>query len=180
MDIGFPRARTIDELFAVFGDDAAKARAAYDPENAGKVMELGVKIASDQMMVEPARYVAETVSHLGQPAYEFRFSYVAESMRKQWRGAPHATEIPFVFDTVAARYGKDLTDGDRATAQAANAYWVNFAKTGNPNGNGLPEWPSYSHKTDMIMDFSASGPVAKPDPWKDRLDLVEKLAEKQK
>src|SRR5262249_14328272 len=117
---------------------------------------------------------------LGQPAWEFRFSYVAESMRKQWPGAPHATEIPFVFDTVAARYGKDLTDADRALARAANEYWVNFAKTGNPNGKGLPEWPEYSPATDMIMDFSLAGPVGKADPWKDRLDLIEGLANPKK
>ncbi len=82
-----------------------------------------------------------------------------------------------MFDTVAARYGKDLTDADRATAQAANAYWVNFAKTGNPNASGLPEWPAYSAETDMLMDFALTGPVAKRDPWKTRLDLVERLAE---
>jgi len=53
---------------------------------------------------------------------------------------------------------------------------VNFAKTGNPNGKGLPEWPAYSPKTDMIMDFSLTGPVAKPDPWRERLDLIDRLA----
>jgi len=105
---------------------------------------------------------------------------VAESLRSKEKGAPHATEIPFVFDTVAARYGTDLTDADRAAAQAANAYWANFAKTGNPNGAGLPQWPAYSVKTDMIMDFTATGPVAEPDPWKARLDLVEKLANQKK
>ncbi len=179
-DIGFPRGRTMDELLAPFGDSKEKAKALYDPDGSGKVMEIGVKIAADQMMVEPARFAARLLAATGRPAYEFRFSYVAESMRKQWRGAPHATEIPFVFDTVAARYGKDLTDADRAIAQAANAYWVNFAKTGNTNGKGLVEWPAYSPKTDILMDFSLTGPVAKPDPWKDRLDLVERLAEQQK
>jgi para-nitrobenzyl esterase len=179
-DIGFPQGRTMEALFAPFGADREKAKAAYDPNGSGKPIEVGVAIAADQMMVEPARFVARTVGATGQPAYEYRFSYVAESMRKQWRGAPHATEIPFVFDTVAARYGKDLTDADRATAQAANAYWVNFAKTGNPAGKGLPEWPAYSPKTDILMDFSPSGPVAKPDPWRDRLDLVERLATQKK
>ena len=53
----------------------------------------------------------------GQPAYHFRFSYVAESMRKEWPGAPHATEIPFVFDTVQARYGKDLAPADKKMAE---------------------------------------------------------------
>jgi para-nitrobenzyl esterase len=179
-DIGFARARTIDELFAPFGPDIEKAKATYDPSGSGKVAEVGASFAADQMMVEPARYSARKIASLGEKAYEFRFSYVAESMRKEWHGAPHATEIPFVFDTVQARYGKDLTDADRATAQAANTYWVNFAKTGNPNGAGLPEWPAHSMKTDMLMDFTATGPVAKTDPWKVRLDLVERLAEQKK
>ena len=179
-DIGFPQGKSLDDLFATFGADKDKAKAAYDPTGKGTFFAVGSTIAADQMMVEPARFVARTISATGQPAYEYRFSYVAESMRKKWPGAPHATEIPFVFDTVAARYEKDLTDADRATAQAANAYWVNFAKTGNPSGKDLPEWPAYSPKTDILMDFSLSGPVAKPDPWKDRLDMVERLATQKK
>jgi para-nitrobenzyl esterase len=178
-DIGFPRGRTKDALFAPFGADKERAKAAYDPDGSGKVLDVGVAIAADQMMVEPARYVVRSITAAGKPAYEYRFSYVAESMRGKWNGAPHATEIPFVFDTVAARYGKDLTDADRATARAANTYWVNFAKTGNPNGNGLPEWPAYSPHSDTLMDFTNGGPVAKPDPWKERLDLIERLAEKK-
>jgi para-nitrobenzyl esterase len=180
-DIGFPRGRTIDDLLAPFGEDREKAKAAYDPSGAGKVMEIGQAIAADQMMVEPARFTARSIVLASAPAYLFRFSYVAESMRKQWqRGAPHATEIPFVFDTVAAKYGKDLAAADKATAEAANAYWVNFAKTGNPNGAGLPQWPAYSPKTEMLMDFSLTGPVGKADPWKDRMDLIERLAERTK
>ncbi len=178
-DIGFPRGRSKDELFHQFGENADKARAAYDAGGTGTLMSVGVAIAADQMMVEPSRFVARTIAACGKPAYEYRFSYVAESMRNKWKGAPHATEIPFVFDTVAARYGKDLSGADRATAEAANTYWVNFAKTGNPNGKGLPEWPSYSPQKDVLMDFTNSGPVAKPDPWKDRLDLVEGLTTKK-
>lgn len=180
MDIGFGRAKTKDELFAQFGANSDKAKAAYDPNGSAKLPALIMLVAADQMMIEPARYIAAVVSAAGQPAYEYRFSYVAESMRKQWPGAPHATEIPFVFDTVEARYGKDLTPADKATAQAANAYWVNFAKTGNPNGTGLPDWPGYTPQSDVLMDFTSKGPVAKPDPWKVRLDLTEVLVTKGK
>jgi para-nitrobenzyl esterase len=179
-DIGFPRGNTMDAILQPFGADRDKAKAAYDPTGKGSVMEIGVAISADQFMVEPARFMVRTLAATGQPAYEYRFSYVAESMRKQWKGAPHATEIPFVFDTVAARYEKDLAEADRAIARAANEYWVNFARTGNPNGKGLPQWPAYSPKTDMLMDFSLTGPVAKPDPWKARLDLAERLAEPKK
>ena len=177
-DIGFGRAPSKDALFAQFGADADKARAAYDPEGKAGLAQLNMLVAADQMMIEPARFVARTIAATGQPAFLYRFSYVAESLRKQWPGALHATEIPFVFDTVSARYQKALTDADEATARAANAYWVNFAKTGNPNGKGLPEWPAYSQDTDKLMDFTDAGPVGKADPWRARLDLAEKLASK--
>ena len=114
---------------------AARAREIYDPARTDKLREVGTVVAMDRMMVEPARFVTRTVAAAGQPAYHYRF-YVAESMRTKWAGAPHATEIPFVFDTVEARYGKDLAPADKAMAEAANAYWVSFAKAGRSQRRG--------------------------------------------
>jgi para-nitrobenzyl esterase len=178
MDIGFSFARTMDELTTPFGAGRAKALAAYDPSGSGDVRAVGAKVAMDKMMVEPARLTAQLIAAQGLEAYEYRFSYVASSMRSQWPGAPHATEIPFVFDTVAAKYGKDLTPADEATARAANAYWANFAKTGDPNGPGLPHWPAYG-KGDEIMDFTPDGPKGGADPWKARLDATAEAADAQ-
>jgi para-nitrobenzyl esterase len=92
------------------------------------------------------------------------------------KGALHATEIPFVFETVRAKYGEATTAEDEAIAAAANAYWVAFARTGDPNGDGRPRCPAYSEKDDVILEFATAGPAAKPDPWKARLDLLEKAA----
>jgi hypothetical protein len=94
-------------------------------------------------------------------------------MRGQWAGAPHATDVPFVFDTARAHYSAPLTDADEKVAQQMNTYWANFVKTGDPNGKGLPNWPAYQSARDMLMDFTNDGPVTKPDPWKKRLDLTE-------
>ena len=107
--------------------------------------------------------------------WEFRFSYVAESMRSQWPGAPHASDIPFVFDTVRARYADQLTAADESIARKIQGFWVQFAKTGDPNGAALPDWPKYSAGTDTLMNFTAGGAVAEPDPWKARMDVTEAL-----
>jgi para-nitrobenzyl esterase len=175
-DIGFSAAKTMDDVFGPFGPDREKALAAYDPDKTGDVRAVGYKVAMDQLMVEPARFTAKALTAQRLRAYVYRFSYVAESMRKEWPGAPHATEIPFVFDTVAAKYGKDLTPNDAATAKAMNACWTNFAKTGDPNATGAVPWPAYDPQTDAIMDFTNTGPKAGPDPWKARMDLTEAAA----
>ncbi len=178
MDIGFMRARTLDELFAQFGEDAAAARAAYAPNPATPVAAVAFKAGGDQSMIEPAREIARLLSAY-QPVFEYRFSYVAESLRATTPGAPHATEIPYVFDTVAVRYGKDLTASDEAAAKAMHAYWVGFARTGVPQVAGYPAWPAYHPQSDGIMDFTQDGPLAGPDPWKVRMDLAQRFSERQ-
>jgi para-nitrobenzyl esterase len=176
MDLGFLPARTVDELFAPFGADRGLARATYDARNSDNVQELSARLAADERMVEPARFIVRTSTAFGYPCWEYRFSYVAESMRKQWTGAPHSSEIPFVFNTVQSHYGNRATAADLTVAVTTNAYWVNFARTGNPNGTGLPNWPAYDAATDILVDFTDGGPKAEPDPWKNRLDLVESLS----
>jgi len=164
---------TLEQILAPFGADRDKALAIYDPEHTASVRDIGTKSVADMGMIEPARSGARIMTSKGQPVYLYRFSYVAESMRGQWSGAPHATEIPFVFDTVAERYGKDLTARDSAAAQVTNAYWIAFAKTGIPKVAGQPDWPVYTPQNEAIMDFTLTGSVvAGPDPWKERLDLA--------
>jgi para-nitrobenzyl esterase len=173
LDIGFGFAPNKDALFAPFGVNREKAIAAYDPTGNGDLRAVQYMVAMDRFMVEPARFVATVFASEGEPAYIYRFSYVADSMRSKWPGAPHATEIPFVFDTVKAKYGKDLAPDDEKTAEAMLGYWVAFAKTGDPSTGNSPAWPRFSPATNMVMDFTDKGPVAEADPWKARLDVTE-------
>jgi para-nitrobenzyl esterase len=175
MDIGFGTGNTPEQLFSTFGSTAEAARKAYDPSGSADISTLRLAVGADAMMLEPARFIARTLSSQGQPVWEYRFSYVASSMRSQWPGAPHATEIPYVFDTVKAKYGSALSEEDEQMAKQANAYWSNFAKAGNPNGAGLPEWPKYQTSSDILMNFTLSGPKAEPDPRQKQLDLTERL-----
>ena len=170
--------QAVEGMLARFGADRDAVLVAYDPDKTGNLGEVGVGLASDGAMVEPARLLARLASAAGQTTYLYRFSYVASSIRQSTKGALHATEIPFVFGTVRAKYGDATTAEDEALAAIANAYWVAFARTGDPNGDGRPKWPAYSAKDDVLMDFAVGGPIAKPDPWKARLDLLERAASK--
>lgn len=182
-DIGFSDAKSMDEALAPFGTDKDKALAAYDPDHTGDVHLVAHDIAMDQLMVEPARLTAALFADQGLPAFEYRFSYVAPAAAAAFdvnplmaqfsvKGAQHASEIPYVFDTVTAAYGNATTPADEATAKAASAYWVAFAKSGSPNASGLAEWPPYSPAKDTLMNFTQDGPKAMPDSWRTRLDLV--------
>jgi para-nitrobenzyl esterase len=177
-EFGFfaPPAPMVDGMLARFGADKDKVLAAYDPAGTGDKSEVGVGLSSDGAMVEPARMLARFTAEAGQPTWVYRFSYVASSLRGSTKGALHATEIPFVFATVRAKYGEATTAEDEALAAQANAYWAAFAKAGDPNVEGLARWPAFTIAGDVLMDLAVGGAKAGPDPWKARLDFVERAA----
>ena len=117
--------------------------------------------------------VAELVWHTaaGNPGYEFQFSRSVPG--KETLGAAHGSEVPFVFGTLRApRY--DATD--RQVSAAMQAYWTNFAKTGDPNGGDIPRWPKFDPGARAYLDFTDAGPVAKEGLRRQVCDLyMEKL-----
>ena len=89
-------------------------------------------------------------------------------------GAPHDGEISSVFGTLMAGPGSTLSREDQAVSRMAQRYWVNFARTGDPNGPGLPAWPRHDPKKDVIFDFRSDGSAgAGPDPRKARFDVTQ-------
>ena len=174
--VGFVSADTKDALFSQFGNRKADAIAAYDPDGTTDLRTLLVKVGTDRVQAEPARFTAAVAQRM--PAYVYRFGYVPSALREQWRtGAPHGAEIPFVFNTLGAFPGSSPTPQDQTVAKMVNAYWANFAKTGDPNGAGLPRWPRYDPGKDEIIEFRSDGSaVAGPDPRKARLDATEQAA----
>jgi para-nitrobenzyl esterase len=83
-------------------------------------------------------------------------------------GAGHAAEIPYVFRNLgrgsgpAALAGPPRTE-DTAMSDLMSRYWVNFARNGDPNGPGLPQWPVFSAGAQVAMHFDAR-PAARPVP----------------
>ncbi|WP_437397623.1 carboxylesterase/lipase family protein [Flagellimonas lutimaris] len=168
---------TKEELFALFGDLGGEAKSVYDPKGDKEFAEVIAKFNTDWVWAEPARFTANTFVAAGEPVYFYHFDFVSDPMKERMPyGAGHGTDISYVFNTLDARWGNpEKTAEDEKLAETMNTYWANFAKTGNPNGEGLPQWPGYTPESNMILDIQSNGvPVGKIDPRKARLDLIEK------
>jgi para-nitrobenzyl esterase len=173
------KSATKEELFARFGRWSAQAKAAYDPDGSTELATLLSRANDDFGQAEPARFAANAFAASGSPAYLYRFSYVATAMRERMRaGTPHGGEISFVFGTpgVGPGPGPATTPApeDLAVSRMTQGYWVNFAKTGDPNGAGLPAWPRHDPAKDVIFEFRPDGSAgAGPDARKARLDVMQ-------
>ena len=179
---GFVNAASKEELLSLFGSLKEDAKKAYDPDGTADFAKMLSMVNTDQVWAEPARLTARAFSAKGAQAYLYLFSYVSPSMKERMRfGAAHASEIPYVFDNLRDQNGATVAPKDREVAHLMNTYWANFAKTGNPNGKGLPEWRVYNPRKNRIFEFRADGSAALvPDTRKARLDVIEQAAKAKK
>ncbi|MGH9582279.1 MAG: carboxylesterase/lipase family protein [Bryobacteraceae bacterium] len=111
------------------------------------------------------------------PVYRYHFEQ-APPMKKgvPSRGAYHSSEIEYVFETLAS---KDLPwrPGDWKVSHTMSSYWTNFAKSGNPNGKGLPHWPAYNvQDDDQVMHLRAGHVHAAPATDAAQMEFLEKNA----
>ena len=114
-------------------------------------------------MIAGGKRTADMLFRSRTPVWLYRFSYVAGPGGGD-KGAQHASEIPFFFDTVEAKYGAAATGRDRKVADIVSRYIVNFARHGNPNGQGAAPWPAYDGTEGREMDFSAQGEAVVAPP----------------
>ena len=176
------RSRTKEEFFARYGQWSAEAKAAYDPDGTTDFAIMVSRANDDFGQAEPARFAANAFAANGSPVYLYMFSYVPTAMREQARaGSPHGGDVPFAFGTLGGGRGGAPTPEDLAVSRMAQSYWINFARTGDPNGSGLPTWPRHVAGRDQIFTFRPDGSAgAGPDVRKARLDVTEKATESGK
>ena len=165
-----------EEHLAEFGALGPEVRATY----AGQGRDLHAQITRfdvDYYMAEPAQMLARAMTTRGAPVFAYRFDYVATPLREKMVGAAHASELPYLFGRLDARPAEAgaATAEDKALGDLVRRYWVNFARTGDPNGPGAPVWPRYAEASDALLAFGADGAQIKPAGASARFELVRKV-----
>lgn len=101
----------------------------------------------------------------GSPVYRYRFELPAtpSEMHPEGKYAFHSDELEYVFNSLDTRHGAAWRPEDRRLSNVMVRYWANFARTGNPNGAGLPHWPRYDKEARILhLDSTiTSGPDTK-------------------
>lgn len=181
-DLSLGMADSREALFRLFGPLAAEARRVYDPTGLAPLALLQQALFADRDFLEPARFHADLSARSGNPTWLYRFSYVAEPLRARLSGAPHASDVPFVFGAPELfpprsdnRPGPAATAADRSMARLISSYWVAFARRGHPNGDGRPAWPQHRAGSGQLLEFTNQGPRFQADPLQARLNLWQQL-----
>ena len=112
------------------------------------------------------------------PVYRYEFDQTLPLPANARSGAeataPHASEIEFVFRVLASK-NLPWRQADRDVSELMASYWSNFAKTGDPNGPGLPRWPVYNSRGGYPVMHIKANPAAAPDEHRDRYEFLDRL-----
>jgi para-nitrobenzyl esterase len=111
--------------------------------------------------------IAQLVWHAaaGNPTFEYEFARTPAG--REALGATHASDVSYVFGSLVDHGIGGVGPPVRAAAadvqlsETMQQYWINFARTGNPNAGNLPNWPAFDVRTRAYLQFTDLGPVAK-------------------
>ena len=173
---GMPFRSDKEQIFAAFGSDEAEARSLYDPDGSLPGRLVAVATTADSVMIEPARAIARSLAP-NQAVYLYRFSYALPQWQRSMGGTPHGAENPYIFDTLAYRDDPVMTPEEAPIAALTHQYWVNFARTGRPDGAGdVPAWPPVTVDSTNVQIIDGNGARHVVDPFRSRLDFAERRA----
>lgn len=163
-------------LQATFGPLAAKARDVYPATDDSVALQSARNIFRDTIFAWPSWAWASLQEKTGNSnVYVYYFDQRQPPRRhgESLADAAHADDINYVFGHVDHNYNFQYTEEDQKLSSIMMDYWVNFAKTGNPNKKGLPQWPQFNSGDNDVMYLKGTAPFPGPVPNMPQLEFME-------
>ena len=160
-------------LKARFGEKADQALAMFPAQSDADVPRVMDHFLTVAVNAEPARLMARTLAAGNAKAFLYRFTRSPDTAKARELGAFHGVDLAYVFGNMKDSEG--YTAEDRELCRQVMAYWVNFAKTGDPNGPGLLAWPAYDAESDQNLDFSNSG-LVEQHLYQKECDFIDRMS----
>jgi para-nitrobenzyl esterase len=156
-----------------YGDHSAQFLAAFPANSDEQAVRSADDYTTEAFIAFGAWQWAEAQVRTGQaPVYRFRFDRPAppEENHPQGKYAFHSDELEYVFGTLDARHGAVWHPEDRILSDQMVSYWTNFARTSDPNGKGLPQWPRFDkERTVLHLDTPIT---ASPDSTRSQFEFL--------
>ena len=156
----------------MFKDRAEEFLKLYPAGNDEQATRSAIDFGSDSFIAFGTWKWLEAHRKTGQaPVYRYHFELAAppSKFHPGWF-AFHSDDIEYVFGTLDTRPGAEWRPEDRKLSEQIMGYWTNFARTGDPNGAGLPAWPKYGESDALIH---LDNPItAGPDTMRPRYEFL--------
>ena len=169
---GSSQVQTVDQFREYLRQDTGKFAdqefRAYPATTDSEVRTRYLEYQSD-LFAYGARSMARAMTHLGQKAYLYYFTY-AETGKRADLGAYHGEELKFLSESFPDDWQHNPED--KKLGMAVRTYWAQFAKTSDPNTQGLPDWPVYDPPSDQCFELGRRIGVRAVTP---RLQVLEKI-----
>lgn len=142
----------------------------YAHSTPGEALDAAADYAGDKFIAYSTwKWLEEQVATGKAPVYRYLFALgnPGDRFHTPAAGAFHSDDIEYVFGTLDSRPEAMWRPEDRKLSNELQSYWTNFAKTGDPNGPGLPKWPKYGPAEWQTMHLDRTS-EARPDAHRER------------
>ncbi len=148
----------------------------YPVDTDADAAEAFLASARDRTFTWQMRTWARQMQNVDSNAYLYFFTRVPPIEHSDYYQAFHAAEIAYVFGNLDPN--GNYTATDRRLSQAMTQYWINFATSGNPNGEDLETWPAYNHVTEPYLILGDK--IATDNHLlRDQLDFIERVMQER-